>query len=58
MVHGRWAVHGYGVRTTPQHSTLERSRLASGINAGFDAALVHYINITRFNYSYAVAGQY
>jgi len=35
----RWAVHGYGIRTTPQYSTLECSVLASGISAGFDAAL-------------------
>ena len=38
----RWAVHGYGIRTTPQYSTLECSVLASGISAGFDAALGHY----------------
>ena len=41
-VHCRWAVHGHGIRNTPQYSTLERSVLASGISAGFDAALGHY----------------
>ena len=41
-VHCWWAVHGYGIRTAPQYSTLERSALAPGIGVGFDAALGRY----------------